>query len=201
MTDSKKTNTYNIYRIGLWQESLMNLKRVSLISSIIVFMICITMNATNLRAINAPHTSTVLQQPQKFMARLIGSSQVPAKPAIAKGIFRIDLTPGGRVSNYTLNVTNISNVTLVHIHQGERGTNGPIIATLYKFANGNNKTRDGFLLKGRLFGKQFEGPLIGKNISDLIRLISQGQIYVNVHTKQHPQGEIRGQLFNITSRR
>jgi len=179
----------------------MDLKRVSLISSIIVVTICITINATNLRAINAPHTSTVLQQPQKFLARLTGSSQVPAKPATAKGIFRIDLTPGGRVSNYTLNVTKFSNVTLVHIHQGERGTNGPIIATLYKFANASNKTNSNFVLKGRLFGKQFEGPLLGKHISDLMRMIRQGEIYVNVHTKQNPQGEIRGQLLNITSRR
>jgi hypothetical protein len=40
-----------------------------------------------------------------------------------------------------------------------------------------------------------EGPLNGKKLSDLITLI-QNEAYVNVHTEQPPNGEIRGQLSN-----
>jgi CHRD domain len=39
-----------------------------------------------------------------------------------------------------------------------------------------------------------KGPLAGKHVSDLIKLIEDGNAYANVHTRQHPNGEIRGQL-------
>ncbi len=38
------------------------------------------------------------------------------------------------------------------------------------------------------------GPLAGKQVADLIRLIEDGKAYVNVHTHQNSNGEIRGQL-------
>jgi hypothetical protein len=34
----------------------------------------------------------------------------------------------------------------------------------------------------------------GKTISDLVQEIKSGDVYVNVHTVQHPAGEIRGQI-------
>jgi tetratricopeptide (TPR) repeat protein len=89
-------------------------------------------------------------------------------------------------------------VTLVHIHQGEKGTDGPILVTLYKSANATGQI-NGTLSRGKIFSNQFEGPLAGRYISDLINLINEGKVYVNVHTKQNPQGEIRGQLSILTS--
>jgi hypothetical protein len=171
----------------------MELKRILLIVTMFGLLFYTATSVTELEAVSAQ------LRPQKFMATLTGGAEVPVKKTKAMGIFEIELTPGGRVSNYVLNTTNISNVTLVHIHQGERGTNGPIVATLYKSANGSSQANSKFLLKGRVFGKQFEGPLAGKYISDLMRSMSLGQIYVNVHTKQNPQGEIRGQVINVTS--
>ena len=44
-----------------------------------------------------------------------------------------------------------------------------------------------------------KGPLAGKRISDLIKLIEDGKAYVNVHTDQNPDGEIRGQLAPSTN--
>jgi hypothetical protein len=34
----------------------------------------------------------------------------------------------------------------------------------------------------------------GKTIADLVQEIKNGDAYVNVHTVQHPAGEIRGQI-------
>ena len=47
---------------------------------------------------------------------------------------------------------------------------------------------------GTITSADLKGPLSGKQISDLIRLIQDGKAYVNVHTDQNPNGEIRGQL-------
>ncbi len=177
--------------------SLMDRKRILRFSSIVAVVVCAAISATDLSVLNAVPTAFAQQQ-QKFMAKLTGQDEVPAKNTKATGTFVSQLTPDGRVSNYVLNVTNINNVTLAHIHQGGKGTNGPIVVTLFKSANPIGQI-NGILSQGKIFSNQFEGPLAGKYISDLIKLINEGKIYVNVHTKQNPQGEIRGQLSNATS--
>ena len=40
-----------------------------------------------------------------------------------------------------------------------------------------------------------QGRLKGKSLSDLHELIVNGSIYVNIHTKDFPNGEIRGNSF------
>jgi CHRD domain len=44
-----------------------------------------------------------------------------------------------------------------------------------------------------------KGPLEGKQITDLVKLIEEGRAYTNVHTEQNPDGEIRGQLSPSSS--
>jgi hypothetical protein len=39
-----------------------------------------------------------------------------------------------------------------------------------------------------------EGPLANMSISNLVDRIEQGRAYVNVHTKQNPDGEISGAI-------
>jgi hypothetical protein len=34
------------------------------------------------------------------------------------------------------------------------------------------------------------GPMSGKQISDLMTAITNGETYVNIHTEKHPNGEI-----------
>jgi hypothetical protein len=44
-----------------------------------------------------------------------------------------------------------------------------------------------------------QGPLAGKQIFDLVNIIKNGQAYVNVHTDQNQNGEIRGQIASANS--
>jgi hypothetical protein len=134
----------------------------------------------------------------KITAKLAAQEEVPPKNTKATGVFELELSADGRLSSYVLNVKNISNVILVHLHQGAKGRNGPIVVTLYKDTNPRGQI-SGILSKGKVFSNQFEGPLAGKYISDLIKLINEGQVYINVFTKQNPEGEIRGQLSNASS--
>ena len=53
---------------------------------------------------------------------------------------------------------------------------------------------NGQLAQGDISSSKLEGPLKGKQISDLTKLIEDNDAYVNVHTKQNPNGEIRGQI-------
>ena len=92
-----------------------------------------------------------------------------------------------------------------HIHKGSVGTNGPVVATLNvggAFAGALASTSDGgggsvmtsTSVGGTITSADLKGPLAGKDVSDLIRLIEDGNAYVNVHTHQNLNGEIRGQL-------
>ncbi len=135
-------------------------------------------------------------QGQKFIAKLTGQNEVPPIATRATGSLEMELSPDGTISHYVLNVTSISIVLSTQIHEGANGKNGPIIVTLSQpylsLMNGTNI--NGTLSQGTVHSKLFEGPLTGKYLSDLITLINNGIVYVNISTKQHPLGEIRGQL-------
>jgi hypothetical protein len=52
---------------------------------------------------------------------------------------------------------------------------------------------------GSITADDLKGPLTGRQVSDLIKLIEDGKAYVNVHTDLNPDGEIRGQLKSSSS--
>lgn len=66
--------------------------------------------------------------------------------------------------------------TAAHIHEGAPGQNGPVIITLTKS------------------GDQWKVPKSAKLTDEQYQAFKAGNLYVNVHTKAHPNGEVRGQL-------
>jgi hypothetical protein len=52
----------------------------------------------------------------------------------------------------------------------------------------------GEIAKGTITEKDLIGPLAGKTVGDLVKMIKDGGAYVNVHTDKYPDGEIRGQI-------
>lgn len=69
----------------------------------------------------------------------------------------------------------------------------PVIAPLF---TGPKKSGEfsGLLAEGTISDKDLKGPLSGKSVQELARMIQDGNVYVNVHTEKHPAGEIRGQV-------
>ncbi len=99
---------------------------------------------------------------------------------------------------YRIRVANINGVTMAHIHSGKTGKNGPIVVTLFKSATSTGPI-NGLLSQGTITSTNLEGPLKGKTISDLVKLINDGKAYANVHTQQNPKGEIRGQISTFAT--
>ncbi len=112
--------------------------------------------------------------------------------------------------DYLLNVTNIENVHMAHIHQGPVGANGPVVAWMFPSTTpgagplGTGPVQ-GVLSGGTITAAHLVGPLAGQPISALIAAIEAGNTYVNVHTNDgvaptdtgpgdFPAGEIRGQI-------
>lgn len=85
-------------------------------------------------------------------------------------------------------------MTQAHIHLGRRGQNGPIVAFLFGPSRFGISLRRG-IIRGIITSRDLIGPLKGKSLQYLVREIARGNAYVNVHTVQNPNGEIRGQLL------
>ena len=126
---------------------------------------------------------------QKFMAKLSGQDEVPPTDSQATGMAEFTLMGTDSVM-YSVNATNIQGVTAGHIHSGKQGENGPIVVTLFKYDSPMNQVSE----SGSITADKLEGPMAGKQLLDLSTAMSNGETYVNIHTEQNPNGEIRGQI-------
>ncbi|VFJ14876.1 CHRD domain-containing protein [Candidatus Nitrosocosmicus franklandus] len=130
----------------------------------------------------------------EFATNMTGQEEVPPvdTQAIGETILVQDL-PLNQTIHYFVNVTGIEGVTQGHIHSGAQGENGPVVVTLFNFESPQSEV----LQNGTFAATNLEGPMEGKELSDLIAAMQNGTTYVNVHTEQNPEGEIRGQLVDI----
>ncbi len=143
----------------------------------------------------------VFGQSQNFTANLTGKNEVPPINTTAVGTAKFQLNREGNVLTYELSVTNITGVMGAHIHTGIKTENGAIVAGLYNPDNTLPVTGkvNGVLSKGAIKATDLRGPLVGKILGSLTDLMKKGEVYVNIHTQQNKNGEIRGQITPSSS--
>jgi hypothetical protein len=133
--------------------------------------------------------------PARIVVDLTGDQVVPSVQTSATGTFTLllEASPTGFNISYTLDVSNIADVSAAHIHLGAAGANGDVIVPLF---TGPTKTGSftGTLASGSITEADLTGPMKGKTFQDLASSVLAGQTYVNVHTNKYPNGEIRGQI-------
>ncbi len=164
------------------------------ISSVLTITVLIAVTITMVSATTFSN-HIVLAQNQKFNAKLSGQQEVPPVQTTASGMAWFK--PMQDKVWFKLNVTDMQGVTQAHIHTGKQGENGPVVVTLYKSAT--PQPINGKLSYGNITANLLEGPMKGKQISDLATAMSNGSTYVNVHTEKYPNGEIRGQIMMANS--
>ena len=158
----------------------------------------------------AGQSSSSSSSGKEFSARLTGDKEVPPVDTDATGRIRLTANSQQDALDYQLSVSNLNGVaTGAHIHRGSAGTNGPIVANLnirgtFAGASASASAGGGSAMTststgGTITSADLKGPLAGKQVSDLIKLMEDGKAYVNVHTRQHTNGEIRGQLTSLSS--
>ena len=150
--------------------------------------ICAITTALAIVGIISGLTNSVVAQEQKFVATLSGQEEVPPTNSQATGMAEFTVT--GENAEYSVNSSNIQSVTAGHIHSGGQGENGPIVVTLFNNDSPTNEVSE----TGSITADKLEGPMAGKQLTDLITAMSNGETYVNIHTEQNPNGEIRGQI-------
>lgn len=111
-----------------------------------------------------------------FTVLLDGEQEVGGGDPDGFGVARLDFDRGARELCFQVDVFNVDDVTLIHIHDGDVGVNGPIVIDFDFPSNG------------------FEGcvPVDRAVLREILR--NPAGFYVNVHSVEFPGGAVRGQL-------
>jgi hypothetical protein len=106
---------------------------------------------------------------------LSGDQETPPVTTQASAVAAIRVYADRTISG-TIKTTGIAG-TVAHVHTGAIGQSGPPIVTLVKTSEG-----------------VWSVPPGRKLTEDQYRAYKAGELYVNVHSAEHPSGEIRAQL-------
>ncbi|MDQ3076881.1 MAG: CHRD domain-containing protein [bacterium] len=130
-------------------------------------------------------------------ASLSGDMEVPSVQTLGKGEAMFHVSGDEREIHYKLKVENLSsNVTGAHLHCSPQGQNGPVIVALNNPTMGSTSSMysEGMITETQITeAAKTCSPNI-HTMSHLVQAVREGMIYVNVHTVNFPNGEIRGQL-------
>jgi len=144
---------------------------------------------------------------------LTGYQEAAAVPisTVGTGSFEASLNGAGDEISYTLTYSDLEGVlvtggvvTQAHIHFGQRGANGGVIAFL---CGGSTKpacpaspaTVTGTITAADIIGPGAQGIEAG-SFDEAVRAIRAGMVYANVHTTRWPSGEVRGQVNDQNQR-
>ncbi len=115
-----------------------------------------------------------LAEEMKYTADLSGASEVPANESAATGSADVTVDTEAKTVSWTVSVQDLTGEpTAAHIHgpAGEDENAPPVIDMSDSIMEGSADITD-----------------------EQIGELQDGQYYVNVHTEEYPDGEIRGQL-------
>jgi len=163
--------------------------------------------AVLLVACDAPETA----QPQSFgaefqaaatatnpTAHLSGGDEVPPTGSAGVGQAVFHLSADGSTVTFRVQIANIENTIMSHIHLAAPGVSGPIVVWLRPGAPPPPPAVpgrfDGVYVTGTFTAADLRGALAGQPLLSLLDAMRAGNTYVNVHTSQFPGGEIRGQI-------
>jgi CHRD domain len=134
------------------------------------------------------------EEGESFSASLSGKEEVPPTGSSATGWAKFLTDVNGTQVSYWVNMTGLNQITGTHIHNGSAGQNGDIVVTLSQQESAMDGDNVTLSLKGNITIDKLEGPLKGKELSEFVSLMSDGNVYVNVHTDEFKNGAIRGQI-------
>ena len=129
---------------------------------------------------------------ERFMATLSGASSRPTPiTTTATGTAEFTYVADLATLFYRIDVGSLDSVTLAHIHApADTGSNAGVVLNLF-LGPTKGPGFSGTLAQG--VGGDLGAPA-GMTMDSLLVLLRNGHAYVNVHTRAHPAGEIRGQV-------
>jgi hypothetical protein len=114
-----------------------------------------------------------------FTVRLTGAQQVPPVHTRGTGTAKLTYNSATRLVTWHIRFSHLSSAaTMAHFHYAPDGQNGPVVLWL---------THRGGAVTSPITGRATLSPTVAKEFL-------AGDLYINLHTKDHPGGELRGQI-------
>jgi hypothetical protein len=134
------------------------------------------------------------QQQERLYADLTGDGLPLLKVNTeASGRATFKLLGDGKTMSYTINGTNLENISGVVLGSSTGGRFTDLVLIHYAPTQGLIAKGNGSAT-GNFTSTDFTGPLQGKQMSDFLKMLIDGNIYLNVQTTDHPLGEIGGKI-------
>ncbi|KAL4419195.1 hypothetical protein ABPG77_007785 [Micractinium sp. CCAP 211/92] len=151
-----------------------------------------------------------IMEASAWMSTLTPGNQVPTplteadvNGAAAK--FTLTMVEGEDIYGYTLEVMDVENMTMAHIHAGNSTTNGGVVVILAPVGGMMEGDNLPMLMPAESGSLKFTGFFTNDDIMvvnatdflDMLMMDPSSAFYVNVHTEAYPAGAIRGQLMTV----
>ena len=128
-----------------------------------------------------------------------GAQEVDPVDTETTAVAHITVDKFMRYIDFEVDVFNGVDITWAHLHCGKAGENGPVVVPLLALPR---PSVDGSFASGRITNDIVEGancpgvsfPEID-SVATLVEAMLAGEVYLNIHSKAHPDGEVRGQVF------
>ncbi len=138
-------------------------------------------------------------QRQNFIAQLKSEMVVPPITSNATGVAYFQLDMEDNKIDYSLIIIDLDNAKAAHIHIGKEGEkNGTVIVTLYEPFKPPRHLGRILSVDDKTTSDILEGPLAGKQLSVLVNFMNNKTTYVDIHSQEYPNGELR-QILNRNS--
>lgn len=135
-----------------------------------------------------------------FKAKLTGDQEVPPVVSKVRAKAQFEVNKDRTKMDYELKAKSSKDEPVgllgaqvgAHIHCAPAGENGPIVVPLAGVIEGGVDGK--VTIKATVTDANITNPSCGTNIKELVDSMLAGKTYVNIHSKVHPGGEVRGQI-------
>lgn len=133
---------------------------------------------------------SVAPEPERYVLALTGAAERPTPVVTAASGSAVLTVRGADSIEYLIYVSAGDSITASHIHAGDANSTGPIM--VFTFGGPVTGRVDGLFRFGYITrGGTFSGAFTFDSVLTRMR---NGTAYLNVHTRRHAPGEIRGQI-------
>ena len=170
------------------------------------YLLVIASLGLSVQLLNSNPMAHAAENLDRFWSILTGDQQTPPVTTDAMGYVGLKFQDDRSKLMYSVHAEHIGKIIAVNLYQiGEEQNGATILDLLHsqrelksidKVVNKtpHGKTK-GTVSMGGAISDDLQGRLKGKTLSDLHKLIDNGTVYVSIHTKDFPNGEIRGNSF------
>ena len=134
------------------------------------------------------------QNASQFSANLTGDLTFPPTVTNATGTAEFTVVGDGNTMRYKIDASNIDKVTDVYVAASSGGRYVDLVQLRSGVNEGVSGPISGTLVQGNFTASDFTGRLNVDQMSDLLKLIIDGNAYVRVQTTDAPLGKIVGKI-------